>query len=102
VIPARFEYAFILAVFVLTGLTITWEGVLRAVKRRPAQHAIGLFFIYCLGIEIVALTRGWWTFDARRVLGVYVWRIPIEELLLFTAFSVIVLGAWETLANERN
>lgn len=101
-IPARFEYAFILMIFALTGLTVTWEGVVRAVKRRPAQQAIGLFFLYCLAIEIVALTRGWWTFDARRVLGVYVWRIPAEELFLFAVFSVVVLGAWETLTDERN
>ncbi|MGK2856842.1 MAG: lycopene cyclase domain-containing protein [Thermoanaerobaculia bacterium] len=80
-IPARFEYAFILIIFALTGLTITWEGVVRAVKRRPAQQAIGLFYIYCLTIEFVALTRGWWTFDARQALGVYIWRIPVEELL---------------------
>jgi lycopene cyclase domain-containing protein len=102
VIPARFEYVFVLVIFTLTGLSLTWDGVVRALKQRSAQQAISLFVLYCLTIEIVALTRGWWVFNERRVIGLYVWRIPLEELLLFAAFSVVVIGAWETLAHERN
>ena len=101
-IPTRFEYAFILAIFAMTGLSLTWEGAMRALARHPARQAIGLFFLYCLAIEIVALTHGWWTFNRDRVIGLYVWRIPVEELVLFAVFSVIVLGAWETLTHERD
>jgi len=73
-----------------------------ALKRRHAWRAIGLFFVYCLGIEVIALTLGWWTFNEHRVIGLYVWRIPVEELLLFATFGGVVLGAWETLDRECN
>ena len=101
-IPTRFEYAFILTLFALTGLTVTWEGVALALKRRHGPQAIALFFLYCFAIEIIALSRGWWTFNDQHVIGLYVWRVPIEELLLFAVFSLIVLGAWETLQRARD
>lgn len=101
-IAARFEYLFILAIFAVTGLSLTWEGVTRALKRQSGRKALAIFFFYCLAVEIIALMQRWWVFDERRIVGVFVWRIPIEEFLLFITFGVIVLGAWEALDDERN
>ena len=101
-IPQRFEYAFILVILAATGMSLTWNGLRRVATKRHTLVAIGLFLLYCLAIEIVALTLGWWTFDGSRVFGGYVWIIPVEELLLFLVFSIVVIGGWETLQDERD
>jgi hypothetical protein len=55
---------------------------------------------YCIGIEILALSQNWWSFDANRVIGLYIWRIPVEELALFPLFAILTLAAWELLNHD--
>ena len=100
-IPQRFEYIFILALYAATGLSVTSEGLRRAINKTSTRTAAVVFLTYCFTIEIVALHLGWWTFAEERVIGVYLWRIPLEECLLFFVFFAIVIGAWEVLNDGR-
>jgi lycopene cyclase domain-containing protein len=101
-IPAKFEYLFILLLYALTGLSLCWDGLRIALSRRQFLPTLAAFFIYCLGIEILALSLGWWTFNERRVVGIYAWRIPAEELALFALFATLTIAAWESLTRDRN
>jgi lycopene cyclase domain-containing protein len=101
-ISTRYEYLFILSLYGATGLTITWDGFRRGIRKPHVSKAIAIFLSYCFGIEVIALRLGWWTFDPKRVVGVYAWRIPLEECCLFLVFVAIVVGAWETMAGECN
>ncbi len=101
-IPKRFEYIFILALYAATGLSVTVDGLRRALSKPGTATAAAIFLAYCFAIEIVALRTGWWKFDDKRVIGIYLWQIPIEECLLFPTFFALVVGAWEVLNLERD
>lgn len=101
-VPTRYEYLFILTVFGATGLTVTWDGLRRGIRKQHVRKAVTIFLAYCLAIEIIALRLGWWTFAAETIVGIYIWRIPLEECCLFFVFAAIVIGAWETMSDERN
>ena len=99
-LPAKFEYSFILSLFALTGLSLSWDGLRIAIRRPQFLVTAAVFYLYCLCIEIAALNLGWWTFDEHRIVGLYVWRIPVEELALFAVFILLTLGTWEMLTND--
>lgn len=101
-IEEKFEYLFILCLLALTGLSLTWEGAIKLFKRRSAVLTIAVFFVYCLGIEVVALNLGWWSFPETRIVGYYLWIVPVEELLLFVVFSIVTLSCWEDLNNAAD
>lgn len=71
-------------------------------RKRHFLQAVTMFFLYCLGIEIFALNLDWWSFDPERVIGLYVWLIPIEELALFPIFSILTLAAWSALSHDSD
>lgn len=101
-IPAKFEYLFILCLYALSGLSLCWDGLRVALRRRHFLPTVATFLVCCLGIEILALSLDWWSFDPNRVIGLYVWRIPAEELALFPLFAILTLSAWETLTRDGN
>jgi lycopene cyclase domain-containing protein len=96
-LPAASEYAFVLLLYAATGLALTWDGVVIALRRPQFWPTLLTFFTLCMLIEVVALNAGWWRFDEDQVLGLYLWKIPIEEMALFVAFCVMVLATWEML-----
>ena len=94
------RYLLILAGCVL--LTLPLEFVLGArVYRRPRRLAATLLpvIVVYLAWDLVATTRGHWSFADRYVVGVRLLALPIEELLFFVVVPTCALLTFEVLGR---
>lgn len=101
-LPANLEYALVLLLYATTGLALTWDGLRVALKRPQFWPTMLTVFGFCMVIEVIALNLDWWRFDEQQVIGLYLWRIPVEEMALFVVFTLVTLAAWEALNLDRN
>jgi lycopene beta-cyclase len=74
----------------LAALAVTW----RIAGRREwlALFAVmALALVYTTPWDNYLVIRGVWSFDDDRVLGVFLWRVPLEEYL-FYLLQVLITG----------
>lgn len=86
----------------VAALVLTW----RSTGRREWLMLLGLMAIalaYTTPWDNYLVIRGVWSFDDGRVLGVFLWRVPLEEYL-FYLLQVLLTGLFTVwlLARARN
>jgi lycopene beta-cyclase len=95
------RYILILAGCVL--LTLPLEFVLGArVYRRPRRLATALLPVMVVYVvwDLVATTRGHWSFADRYILGVRLLGLPMEEWLFFLVVPICGLLTFEVLGRR--
>jgi len=98
--PSRFEYAFVILMLGMLLAAVFHRPLGREARRPAFWVGLAVFFAGCMVLELVALTAGWWTFEPSKVLGLWLLGIPVEELLLFVGFFVLVTGLSEMTPDD--
>lgn len=92
---ASWEYAAAL-IAILTGTLL-----LRRALRLPQLHGwrlaktllvIGLLFTL---LDILAVSRGWWSFNLAKTFGVMIANQPLEEVAFFLIAPFFYLALWQ-------
>lgn len=99
-IDEKYEYLFILLTLGLTGLALVYDHLRSLVKKREFWLSMCIFCGYCLIIEAIAITLGWWQFNQAKVMGLWIGKVPVEELLLFPLIFSIIISVFESQAND--
>lgn len=78
--------------FVLHVKTLRWF---------PLSLSTVLFFGVLIFVEHASIFRGHWVYNKARLLGIYVWGIPVEELVIYYVLPVFfVVGVFEWLSMK--
>lgn len=99
-LPQATEYLFLLTVFAAVGISLLWHEVGSIIQEKAFWFGVIVFSIYCLLIEIIAISKGWWAFNEAKTLGVAIKGVPIEEFALFPLFYILVISAWRKIKND--
>ena len=81
-IGPQYEYLFLLLIVFCLTMAIAPNGVAHLLKTPKVWCGCTLFAGHCVIMEKLALASGWWVFSTRRLCGVELWGIPIEEYLI--------------------
>jgi lycopene cyclase domain-containing protein len=93
--PSRFEYLFVLLVYLGAGATILWSPLRRLLRTRVFWISAITFEVLGTIVDLLAIRWGWWSWTADRVCGVGILAIPIEEHIGFFIGHMLVVGSWE-------
>lgn len=99
-IPARFEYLFVLVLFLWLIVALFPFQVGSLIRRREYWTSQALFFVIATLLDLVAIELGWWIFSDSKVLGVYWMGLPLEEYVLFIIFHLATCASWEAMTRE--
>ena len=89
-------YAGFLALFVVPPLlvaTLLWRGALREGGWKPIVVLLCIVYATATPWDSVAVARGYWGFDPRRILGVRAFGLPMEELAFF-GLQTVLTATW--------
>ncbi|MCX8011203.1 MAG: lycopene cyclase domain-containing protein [Ignavibacteria bacterium] len=91
------EYLLINIATIIVPLILTFEKKLKYYKKLPAVFGsiviVGLVFITW---DSIATSRGDWSFNPEYLVGVYLFGLPIEEILFFITVPYACLFLYET------
>jgi lycopene cyclase domain-containing protein len=73
--------------FIAAGLPWVW----RRMQWRALLLVGGPFIVLMFAVESLALLRGWWTWNAARLLGPRIGRVPLEECLLYVVVVPVLV-----------
>ena len=101
--PGRWSYVAVLG-FVLVGC-LWLEFVLRTRvlvrTRRLLASLVAPIIIFFLW-DAYAVSRGHWTFDPQRVLGIELpWGVPLDEVLFFIVIPIAAILTFEAVRSVR-
>jgi lycopene cyclase domain-containing protein len=94
-IPSKFEYLLVLAALALAGSALFPNQLAVLVRSSEFWCAYLSFLLIATAIDVVALILNWWSFTSIEVCGLSIWKIPIEEFLLFSLMFGLVVASWE-------
>jgi lycopene cyclase domain-containing protein len=94
-VPSNVEYLLVLASLALAGVALFPEQLRLLVRRPEFWLAYLIFLIVATALDVFALQLKWWSFTSAEICGLSIWRIPIEEFLLFSLMFSLVVASWE-------
>lgn len=94
-LDSRLEYLAIL--LTLCIFTVSLFGPQIKLLRRKSEFwcALTTFLLMGFGLDLIAMSWGWWSFANTRVIGLHVGQVPIEEFVLFIVIFILAISAWE-------
>lgn len=96
----RYEYLFVLLIYFAAGATILWSAVRRLLCQRVFWASSAAFVILGMTIDLLAIHWGWWSWSSRRVCGLAILSIPVEEYVGFFIGHMLVVAGWEIVSND--
>ena len=90
----NFEYVALLAFLVPLAVSLYADELLRLSRLPSFWLGLVAFILFSTIIESIALYSGWWRFNNDKVVGIYLWTIPIEEYGMFIGFYAMVAAQW--------
>lgn len=91
------DYLLINIATIFFPLILTFEKKLKFYRNLPALFisivTVGLLFI---AWDIIATARGDWSFNEEHILGVYIFNLPLEEILFFITVPYSIIFLYET------
>lgn len=94
--PEKLEYLIVLSVLLIFVLSAYSSEVLSLLRRREFWLSYCLFATLCTLLDLVAVRYEWWTFREKRISGLFLLSLPIEEFVLFSLIFVLAIAAWES------
>ena len=94
-IHERLEYLLLIIIAFSAIAPLFFEKISELWRRRDYRFSLSLFVAFCFVLEEFALSRNWWEFSSERLIGLYIHLVPIEEIILFVAWHMIAVSAWE-------
>lgn len=92
----KYEYFIVLAVCIAGPLVLSFSKKL-AFYRIPSRliFSILLPFVPFIIWDIIAAERGHWGFGYRYITGIFIFGLPVEEILFFIVIPFAGLFTWE-------
>jgi len=93
----KLEYFIVLAVCIAGPLILSF-GKKLAFYKNPSKliYSIFLPFIPFILWDIAALQRGHWSFNNNYITGLFIFNLPVEEILFFAVIPFAGIFTWET------
>lgn len=99
-IDHKLEYLFMLFVFGLVIFSILWDSLLLLLRKLAFWRAFAIFCVFCICVDTAAILLDWWHWSPERIIGLHVWKIPIEEFILIILVGLFILGSWESIRHD--
>jgi lycopene cyclase domain-containing protein len=98
----RLTYLLVLAACVLGTLPLEFVFGARVYRRwvRVLQAVLPVAVVFVVW-DYLAARAGWWFFDGRYLTGLFVGRLPLEELLFFLVVPVCGILTFEAVRRLR-
>jgi lycopene cyclase domain-containing protein len=92
------SYLWINILIILIPLILSFESKIKFYRKFSALF-ISIFMVGIPYIiwDVIATQRGDWTFESSHLIGVYLWNLPIEEVLFFITVPYASIFLYETL-----
>jgi lycopene cyclase domain-containing protein len=92
----RFEYFILLGICAAGPLFLSFSRKL-AFYKNPSRliYSIMLPFIVFIAWDVFAAARGHWGFGYRYITGIFIFGLPVEEILFFIVIPFAGLFTWE-------
>lgn len=93
----KFEYFIVLLATVAVPLIRSFSREINFYKNiKRFLASIFIPFAVFVIIDIISVKRGLWTFNPDFVTGIYLFSLPVEEILFFAVIPFSCLFLWET------
>ncbi|MCU0371673.1 MAG: lycopene cyclase domain-containing protein [Ignavibacteria bacterium] len=93
----KFEYFIVLLATVAVPLIRSFSREINFYKNiKRFLAAVLIPFTVFVIIDIISVKRGLWTFNPDYVTGIYLFTLPVEEILFFAVIPFSCLFLWET------
>ena len=93
----KFEYFMVLLATAIVPLIRSFSREINFYSDvRRFVFAILIPFVLFAVIDIISVQRGLWTFNKDYITGIYLFNLPVEELLFFAVIPFSCLFLWET------
>ena len=99
-IPARYEYLVVLALFLQLTIALFPDQARRLIQQSTYWYSQSLLVAYSTVIDLVAVRLGWWEFSSQKSLGVSLFGLPIEEFILFFLFHFAACCSWDAYGGD--
>lgn len=76
----------LLSMALVCGLVVALRRHLHA---RALLAQLATFFPLCVYLELMAIGRGWWTWNSQQVLGPFTWVLPLDSYLMYLTGSLM-------------
>jgi lycopene cyclase domain-containing protein len=98
----QLSYLLVLAACVLGTLPLEFALCARVYRRwqRALLAVLPVAAVFVVW-DYFAFRAGWWFFDSRYLVGVFVGRLPIEELLFFLVVPICGILTFEAVRHLR-
>ncbi len=98
----QLSYALVLAACVLGTLPLEFALSARVYRRwqRALLAVVPVALLFVIW-DYLAVGAGWWFFDSRYLIGLFVGKLPIEELLFFLVIPVCGILTFEAVRRLR-
>jgi len=92
----KFEYFLVLAVCIAGPLAFSFSKKLGFYKdTKRLVLSILLPMIIFIAWDVAATYRGHWSFNKEYISGLYIFNLPVEEILFFVVIPFAGLFTWE-------
>ena len=100
-LPSKLEYLTLAILYALITFTLLKEQVLHLLVRRNFWTSCLAFCLSWTMLEIFALERAWWIFNDRKVCGIAIAGLPVEEYFVFFLVHVSTTALWTGLSRDE-
>ncbi len=97
---AKYEYIFLLSIYLLMVVSIFWNHIAKNIMSYTFWLTMLIFVVECIAIDSYAIYSSWWEFNSDKNIGIELFSLPIEEYVLFVAFYLSVIGALGVVSDK--
>ena len=92
----KLEYLIVLAICIAGPLALSFSKKL-VFYRLPMRLLFSILIpmSFFIGWDFIATDRGHWSFNEKYITGVYIFNLPVEEVLFFIVIPFCALFSWE-------
>ena len=76
-------------------LLMAWAETHALLRLRAVLPTTVLFFLICLLVDLLGISRGWWVFNAQQTSGLWVGPLPLENLASYLTGVPLALTVFE-------
>jgi lycopene cyclase domain-containing protein len=93
----QYEYLLVLGFTLIIPLIMSFNKELKFYRNlQPLFFSIIIPLILYLTWDYFAIQRGHWNFALDKIVNIFVFNIPIEEILFFIIIPFVSLFVWES------
>ena len=93
----KLEYFIVLLIVLIVPFYKSFSVVIGFYKNvTRLTFSIGIPFLIFVLWDIYSVQRGHWRFNSIYVSGIYIFNLPVEEILFFIVIPFCALFTWET------